>query len=306
MHSIRISGIIALCGLGASCATKPVPSDVTRHSTYAIVQQIRCEARDAIRAFALNSIEVNNPQLAQQLKQNPDGFIGIDLSRFDAETRRVLSRYDQAAIGYDFTFDITETNKSGVALGLWRGFSRGPLMIGFDASNDLERQNTRTFRNADTFLYLATQFPNRFCKEVKKGTNLQYPISGTVGIRESIATFLSLNQSANLVGSASNPDLPSMIDTIEFTTTISSSLSPAVVLAPTGTELQVVSGGITFSGTRKDRHKLVLGLSLPFDPADGRAPNELIAVRRTLDAIAEQKRDAREEKKAKALDLLIN
>jgi hypothetical protein len=293
-------------GLATSgCAIKPAPSDVVRMSTYGIVQQIRCEVRDALRAIAANSIEANNPEFAARLRAKPALFHDLDLGRLDAETAGVLERYDQGAVGYDFTFDMTESNDASWTMDLFRGFSRGPLTVAVGAGNDLKRQNTRTFRNADTFLYLATQFPERFCTQARRSSNFQYPITGSIGLRESVATFISLNQSANLVGSEADVTVPVMVDTIEFTTTISGSVAPSVKLAPLGNGLQVVGSGLDFGATRIDRHKLIFGLSLPVDPRDGRNEGELIPVRRTVDAIQAKKVEAREEKKADFLDLLV-
>lgn len=300
-----------MCGAGlfcvvlTGCATKPVPSDVTGLTSYAIVQQIRCEARDAIRAFATSSLAEYQPILSEHLKRNPADFVGMDFRKLDEATRRVFERYDQGAIGYDFTFDITEKNKVGGGIGLGRGFSTGPLTIGFRADNNLERQNTRTFRSADTFLFLATQMPERFCSEVRKGTNWQYPISGSIGLRETLATFISLNQSANLVGPDTAPDIPTLVDTIEFTTTVSGSVSPKVELEPISQALRIKGADITLSGERIDKHKVVVGLTLPFDPNDQRARGNLIAVQRSLSAIADAKRESREERKASAIDRLI-
>jgi hypothetical protein len=61
----------------AACSAHPLPEDFSRKSTFAIVQQIRCEARA--------------------------GLIEAKLSPAD-----LANTY----IGLDFTFDITETNKA--------------------------------------------------------------------------------------------------------------------------------------------------------------------------------------------------
>ena len=56
------------------CAVHPLPEDVTRRSTYDIVQSIRCEAKQAIMQHA------------------PD------------------ASFDRAIVGYEFLFKITEHN----------------------------------------------------------------------------------------------------------------------------------------------------------------------------------------------------
>ena len=47
---------LGLCGL-AACAIHPVPEDVTGVSTYQIVRQIRCEARDVVKKTVIGYLK---------------------------------------------------------------------------------------------------------------------------------------------------------------------------------------------------------------------------------------------------------
>src|SRR5690242_6912140 len=99
-----------------SCSIHPLPDDVTRHSTYGIVQQVRCEARRAI---------IDHGQ----------GFV--------------------AAIAYDFDFDITDTNNANASFtGKLPFLGGGDFTItGDSASNKFNRtrEADRNFKLVDTF-----------------------------------------------------------------------------------------------------------------------------------------------------------
>ncbi len=73
-HTILVF-LLGSIGLGG-CSSHPLVDDVTRKNTVAIVQAIRCEARKGL----VEAHPTPNPQ-----------DIGL-------------------VVGYDFTFDITETN----------------------------------------------------------------------------------------------------------------------------------------------------------------------------------------------------
>ena len=104
---------LAASGLGG-CATHPLPGDFSRVSTYAIVQQIRCEAKRAV----------------------------VDDAGY----------YRTASIAYEFEFDITENNVAGAgAVFAWPFTAGGSFGLDAGGSVDRTRANVRNIRITDRF-----------------------------------------------------------------------------------------------------------------------------------------------------------
>jgi hypothetical protein len=98
----------------AGCSAYPLPDDVTRKSTYDIVDQIRCEARRAVIEHAYN--------------------------------------YKTASIAYEFTFDITEGNNSTADATWTLPYTLGgSFSLGASAGMNRTRETKRNFKIVDTF-----------------------------------------------------------------------------------------------------------------------------------------------------------
>lgn len=105
-----IGSLLALSG----CSTVPLPEDVTRKTTYDIVQQIRCEARRAV----------------------------IDFGYY----------YKTASVAYEFEFNITEDNNaSGDITSTIPFLNGGSFSLVANAGSNRIRQTKRNFKVADTF-----------------------------------------------------------------------------------------------------------------------------------------------------------
>lgn len=256
---------IALAALGG-CSVQPLPQDVTGYNTYQIVSKIRCEARDAVRGYAISFIRKKRPDLADALKSGRIGFDSFDRKQLDPETLKLVDRYAKAEIAYDFSFDITEKNDVGGSADFLRTFSRGPLKLPLTAGMDRERQNTRNFRISDRFGDLASKVSDDYCVHATKEKNWIYPITGHIGLAELVGTFLDLNQSGNL-SPKEGKTVRTIADTIEFTTKISGSAKPSIELTPVGRGFQVTKAGLSFSGSREDVHKVIVALALPAEEA---------------------------------------
>jgi hypothetical protein len=80
---------------------------------------------------------------------------------------------------------------------------------------------------------------------------------------EVIATFVNLTLHGGL---APNPDKkggpPTMVDALEFTTTISGSATPTVIFEPLGKNLRIANASVTADLRRRDLHKVTVGLAL--------------------------------------------
>lgn len=96
------------------CSIHPLPDDVTRKTTYDIVQQIRCEARRAIEDY-------------------PGAF-------------------RSAAIAYEFDFNIKEINNASAGATWAKPFVSGGLFsLTASAGADRTRDAVRNFKIADSF-----------------------------------------------------------------------------------------------------------------------------------------------------------
>lgn len=111
-----ISIVFLSCLLQAICGCSIVPrqADVTRKTTFEVVEQIRCEAKRAV----------------------------VDYGYY----------YKTAAIAYEFTFDVSEENNNSLISSWQQPFiSGGGVAIGTNAGLNLVRRTTRTFKLVDTF-----------------------------------------------------------------------------------------------------------------------------------------------------------
>lgn len=261
------------------CAIRPLPENVTRYNTYDIVQKIRCEVRDGIRLrlrellrfygqnASLNAIESGELSYA--------GFLEFGVKELDPTPRRIIERYAKAVIAYEFDFDITEENKLTGNADFLNTFTRGTLTLKTSAGQEQKRQNQRNFKAIDNFDNLvSTPIMERVCARLEarigrkfsqsQPKNYRYPITGSLGLSEVIDTFLQLNQSGNLVGNTKeNPKLPTMADTMTFTTTVNGGVNPSVKLSTAGTGLKLAEAGLDATVKRVDEHKLVMALTLP-------------------------------------------
>lgn len=270
MAFLRLLTIGFLCAAAAGCSIHPLTEDVTGYKTAAIVQKIRCEARDAIRHHILIALRRRgHADVADELERGITEWT-VDRSRFNRETQRVLEKYDHAAIAYGFTFDITEKNHATGALDFLKPVTRGVFNLGFRATSQLERENGRNFIISDTFEKLVTGLPTKYCKEIVEGKNWVYPITGTIGLQELVHTFLDLNESGALVGKEGGR-VPTIADTIEFRTTFSAGATPSIELSAVGRAFQLTRASLAVDATREDKHKVIVTLSLPDDPSE-RAP----------------------------------
>jgi len=209
--------IASLAILAGACSIQPLPQDVTGVSTVQIVSRVRCEIRDAIRGVVVRALrrraeEFQFPsylELATKLENEPllwakfRSPLKASVLGLEPDALKVFERYNHAAIAYDFQFDITEKNENSAGLGFLRTSIIPKRTISFDAGGSaiLQRRNERHFRIADSFENLVTLVDEQYCTgiagapEDRKRANIMYPITGSLGLRDLIGTFLTLNQS---------------------------------------------------------------------------------------------------------------
>jgi hypothetical protein len=270
------------------CAIHPEPKDVTGLPTFEIVQQIRCETRQAIIDLAFkwldskaDSDEDVKKRLVEFATTRPVSELSPTL--FKGQVRELLSIFLNTGVAYNYNLDMTENNNADGELDFLSTLSKGTFGLGLKAGVDRSRQNTRTFTVTDTFGALVHRPPQ--CEDHIVGPNYVYPISGQIGVERLIQAFVYLSLFGNLAsqGDPNKPAAlpngpPTLVDALLFTTTISGSVTPQVNFAPIGRTLSVSHAQLDLAASRIDKHQVVIGLAL-----DVRQQQLLGAERATLE-----------------------
>ena len=253
----------------AGCSIHPIPEDVARAPTDKIVASVRCEMR-------LGFFE----QVGELLKKEDIGdFDYRDL--FHKPTRHqilnnktlgsneklaeILDDYGNSAIAYDFDFEITEENDLASAFGFQLPFT-APSVFDLSLAGSVEktRVGKRTFRSQQTFGELVN---DDWCKryfgprseDLPLAENFVYPISGSIGMREVVRTFMRLSEQG---GGKDN-----FVDLLTFTTAVGGSAEASVKLNAVPHSFRLVSANANLSGGRVDIHRVKVSLAFPLPKA---------------------------------------
>ena len=223
MRPIHSLVIAVLAPILANCSTHPLVDDVTRSTTFDVVQKIRCEAKRAI-----NDI--------------------------DAALPRARRLGDDTTIGYEFTFDITENNDASGSVTWFLPLTGGNFQLKADAGSTLARQTTRNFTITDTFAVLR----KANCSPQALEKNWIYPIAGEIGIYEVVATFAKL-QGVEDPQDQEDKEIFSFHDTLEFSTFLGAGVQPTLTLVRDDRS-HVSDAHGSLSARRSDFHKVVITL----------------------------------------------
>lgn len=226
--------------LCTGCSLHPLQDDVTDLPLMAIVHKVRCEARDAIMRHDL--AWVPNPK----------------------KPRERIYNFDAAAIAYNFTFSANEDNGVGADAGVSVPVHNGVFAVGFKAAESRSRKGDRVIKIADTFgdLRKLTTCDRAIFKE-----SARYPITGTTGLDEVIASFVALAK-----GQEALSDVADYTDTVTFTTAVTGSVNPSINLIPAPKRLQTAS--LVLAAARQDVHKILVAITAPLTPAERARANE--------------------------------
>jgi hypothetical protein len=267
-----------IAALSGGCSIHPLQQDVTGVPTPDLVQYIRCETRLAIqdKAIALLRDEIHpNPMLGELAALRGKRWPPDVRARLNAYERAIYDRYIQTGVAFDFSFDITEDNAGSGFADPIKLFTNGTAGVGLSAGGDFKRENLRHFVVSETALDLL-QNEKIACgpNYDYRASNYAYPISGKIGIDELVSTFFDLNEIKNLAPDKGTSTV--FADTLTFTTTLTASVTPHVIVAPVGNRWGLASpADVVASGSRVDTHKLIIGLSL--DDAKGTAGRPVAA-----------------------------
>jgi hypothetical protein len=197
-----------------------------------------------------------------RLNQFPFDKLNSHLRPVDRQAADNVLMYEETAIGYDFTFDMSEDNGYTAQVDLLQVITGGSAGVGLKGGADFQRQTVRIFRISDTFGELMLLDEELDCGE-RRPVDLAFPIRGNIGIGEMVKTFVQLNESERLTGSKAGDKVPVLSDTFNFQTTLNGSASPGITLAPVGHRFGLADANVGLSGSRKDIHKVIIAMSLP-------------------------------------------
>ena len=251
---IACAGTLAI-GLSA-CSVHPLPDDVTRVSTVDIVKSIRCEA-----------------------------LAGVD-SLTAEEKLRAVPISNATEIGFDFQFDITETNRaSGDPKSSLLSFAKGDK-FGLDlaGSADLTRKNLRKFTVIEGLADLTKPENRAMCSDRTSRKNWTYPIGGTIGIDEVVRTYLKLELLSELQAARPAPTTRGQLtnivfaDELTFTTHFEAGATGRLVLDAVVGRLKVTNASIHVDASRHDSHSVIVALTRKKIPVDETARLNRVAL----------------------------
>jgi hypothetical protein len=237
-----VLGAAALLGGLAGCSTHPQIDDVARVSTVDVVKSIRCEALAGLEKL------YNDLTPAERAKAGP-----IIKASF---------------IGYDFVFDMQETNGAGNKEGeslvtFERAFTSKPSTLNVDGQGSLQRDNKRRFMIVEPLTELAKS--RDICRNKVKGPNWTYPVAGTIGFDEIVRTYVKLEMLTELDQSFADVRLPDthvvFSDEVRFTTHFRAGAEGMLVLDAVAGRLSVTSASLSLGASRRDIHSVVVALA---------------------------------------------
>ncbi|MGY4157883.1 hypothetical protein ACVINW_003725 [Bradyrhizobium sp. USDA 4461] len=275
----------------SGCAIAPVTDDVAHISASNIARQVRCEARQAVINALLgylaspdNNMNKNKlddysyavgVELQRAYNENPESIRTFDPSQVTGFARTVTRLLYSTGIAYYYDLTGLETNNIDPAANLIRPTPITSLVtLGLTGNFDRQRQNEWSFTITDNFGNLVQKTSESYCtNHLARTEDYVYPIAGKVGLAKMIKEFTLMSLFENL--DAVNKDVaavkkgpPSMVQQLQFTTTIGGGASPKIVFAPKGASLQVTDVSFPIALSRKDTHQLTVGLYL--DKGEGK------------------------------------
>ena len=253
----------------AGCAIHPAPKDFCGVSTYDIVKRIRCETKQAAVETALDylakgkNVDAVSRATAARFVSDRRPIEEFHPKLFTGEVRTMLSAFWKTGVAYNFTLDMKETNALGTQFNLLRPFTGNTFSLGVSAGISSQRQNTRTFTVTDNVEDLVQKLSPDYCSKGLVGPNYIYPITGRIGVREMIEAFVALTLFGNLGGPQDAPKgPPTLVDALDFQTTLSGSVSPKIEFKPGGDALRLTDAALSASAQRSDDHQVVIGLAI--------------------------------------------
>lgn len=274
----------------SGCSIHPLPEDFSGVSTYTIVRQVRCETRQVVAQAAIGWLIADErvDPVSRAIGQQFASGRRIQEFRpelFSGRVRANVELFFDTGVAYNFELTMTEVNNLNAEINLLKPFTSSKLTLGIKGGADRQRKNTRLFTVTDSFSGLI-RLPDTYCSghdlgrpyNHVVGENYLYPITGKIGVERLVHDFINLTLFANLGGPKDKPKgPPTLVDTLEFETFLSGTLSPKVVFTPSGNALRVTDASLTGQASRKDAHKITMALAI-----DGPGARQLAPVRTAI------------------------
>ena len=248
---MRRCPVFVCAALLTGCSVHPIPDDVSPIPTEEIVKSMRCETKGAEAdriAFELRKDNLDILPELVLLRENMD-----KIRRSNSKLAEKLLAYGASSIAYRFEFVITENDTIGGELAFKWPFTKGVFDLGASAGLEKERIGHRVFETAETFAELA----KLDCANhgTIRDRNLIYPITGSIGMRKVVETFVELAEFGGAKGQ--------FTDTLTFTTKIGGGIKPSVTLTPVPHSFRLVSANGEFSAGRVDKHEVLVSFAFP-------------------------------------------
>ncbi len=252
-------GTICMGALALSaCSIHPLPNDYAREATHDIVEAIRCETRRALIQELLDHLEkspvAKTQQMAADLRSGRLKFKDARPEDLDEDARRGVEKFRYAGIAYAFTLTITENDNATGNAALELPLTYGTVTLGLKAGAEKKRIAERVVKVSDAFGELVTARETDCSDYPERAPNFIYPITGEIGIDETIATFIKVANETNKVGEYS--------DELTFTTKLLKQIKPAIKLTKVvPNQVRLASADMDLNADRQDVHKVKLVLT---------------------------------------------
>lgn len=331
MHILRLLWICGVASIGAGCATHPLPQDTTRRNTFQIVERLRCEARDAVIAALVKELRYRATKVEGSKRQqlltlakriddpNEPTFIVDFVDDYESKyqsllpprTQHLIERYRKSTIAMDFDFDITENDDNTIDVGFRDPSPMKLFTLGLAGGHKKRRQGERAFQVTFVFDALlrgkdedakdGRELAMQCAGENIKVPNFVYPIAGSIGLKETIQTFLDV---ADGVGYSNAKDF---MDTLTFTTELYGNGDPKLMITSASKSFHIDGVSGTNKASRVDMHKVVVALALAKErepEGGGETPLATTGTKVIRSKMRERIDAGAEETKAEALRIL--
>lgn len=242
---LALSLALALIG----CSMHPLPENVSRASTFDIVERIRCEVLEGLQEFSLD----------------------------DRRANKIIAA---TTIGYDFDFKIEEKTGSGGGELEYRRASFKNNEKGFflelGGAAQAERKNVRSFRIVDKLADLRAERAVN-CSKPAATANGLYPITGATGMAEVVRTYVKLELLTDL---AAYEKSEVFSDELAFTTKLSVGTTTTLELRTIAGQFRLSHASLAGNASRDDIHNVTVALT--------RGPGDVDIVR-GVERIVDQK-----------------
>lgn len=212
------------------CSMHPLPENISRVSTFDIVERIRCEVLEGLQEF------------------RPD----------DRRANKIIAA---TTIGYDFSFRIEEKTGAGGGELEYRRASFKSNEKGFflelSGGAQAERKNVRSFRIVDKLADLRVQRAANCSTPVSTANGL-YPITGATGMAEVVRTYVKLELLTDL---AAYEKSEVFSDELEFTTKFSAGATTTLELRTIAGDFRLSHASLMGTASRDDIHSVTVALT---------------------------------------------